>query len=86
MGSCQPGCLWQHYLQVKNSFSFFKILFIYLRERERAQAAVGAEGEGEADCLLSPMWGSIPGPQDHDLSQRQMLNRLSHLGAPSQSR
>ena len=27
------------------------------------------------------MRGSIPGPQDHDLSQRQMLNRLSHPGA-----
>ena len=23
------------------------------------------------------MWGPIPGPWDHDLSQRQMLNRLS---------
>ena len=30
------------------------------------------------------MWGSIPGPQDHDLSQRQMLNQLSYLGVPKQ--
>ena len=29
------------------------------------------------------MWGSIPGPRDHDLSQRQTLNQLSHPGAPS---
>ena len=28
------------------------------------------------------MWSSIPGPQDHDLSQRQMLSRLSHPDAP----
>ena len=27
------------------------------------------------------MWDSIPGPWDHDLSQRQTLNRLSHPGA-----
>ena len=26
----------------------------------------------------SPRWGSILGPWDHDLSQRQMLNQLSH--------
>ena len=25
-------------------------------------------------------WGSILGPWDHDLSRRQMLNRLSHPG------
>ena len=28
------------------------------------------------------MWGSIPKPWDHDLSQRQTLNQLSHTGAP----
>ena len=28
------------------------------------------------------MWDSIPGPWDHDLSQRQMLNQLSHPGTP----
>jgi len=26
------------------------------------------------------MWGSVPGPGDHDLSRRQMLNHLSHPG------
>ena len=31
--------------------------------RERSRLHVG-----------SPMWDSIPGPQDHDLSQRQMFN------------
>ena len=28
------------------------------------------------------MQGLIPGPQDHDLSQRQTLNQLSHAGTP----
>ena len=28
------------------------------------------------------MRGWIPGPWDHDLSQRQMLNHLRHPGAP----
>ena len=28
------------------------------------------------------MLGSIPGPWDHDLSQRQMLNQLSHSARP----
>ena len=31
------------------------------------------------------MRGSIPGPWDHDLSQRQWLNPLSHKGAPEGS-
>ena len=29
-----------------------------------------------------PVWGSIPGPQDHNLSWRQMLHCQSHLGTP----
>ena len=38
-----------------------------------------AQVEGEAGFLPgSPMQDSIPGPQDHNLSQRQPL---SHLGA-----
>jgi len=31
------------------------------------------------------MWGSIPGPRDHDLSRKQTLNGLNHPGAPMQS-
>ena len=62
------------------------------RERERAHdQRAGAEGEGEADSLLNrkpmpsmpmPMWGSIPGLQDHDLNQRQTLNHLNPPGGP----
>ena len=45
----------------------------------------GADREEEADFPLSrslTTQGSNPGPQDHDLNQRQMLNRLSYPGAP----
>jgi len=31
--------------------------------------------------VQSPMGGSIPGPQDLDLSRSQTFNRLSHPGA-----
>ena len=43
-----------------------------------------AEGEGEADSPLRKDWmqGSIPRPWEHDLTQRQTLNRLSYPGAP----
>ena len=53
--------------------------------RERAQTGGWAEGEreGEADSPLSrePNVGLNPKTQDHDLSRRQTLNRLSHPGA-----
>ena len=44
----------------------------------------GAEGNRERDSPVaeSPTWDSIPGPQDHNLSQRQMFNLLSHPDAP----
>ena len=58
--------------------------FIYLRERERQHK----QGEGQRQREKqtphragNPMWDLIPGSQDHNLSQRQMLNRLSHPGA-----
>ena len=34
------------------------------------------------DGVHPRMQGSIPGSGDHDLSQRQTPNRLSHQGAP----
>ena len=72
-----------------NSHFFLKILIhiflkdlIYLREHEQRG---GAEREGEADSSLSPvqdsLQDSILGPWNHDLSQRQTLNQLSHSGA-----
>ena len=65
---------------------FFKILFIWEREREKMhKRGGGAEEDREADVLFSrePQGGSVPGPRDHDLSQRQKLNRLSHPRYPS---
>ena len=64
---------------------FFKD-FIYLRVRERACTQAReqqAEGGGEAGSSWTgePDVGVIPGPQDHDLSRRQMLNQLSHSDA-----
>jgi len=42
-----------------------------------------AEGEAEAESPLSREPNPrTPGPQDHDLIQSQMLNQLSHPGAP----
>ena len=58
---------WEKYQNVKELYLFLKILFIYLTEWE-------TERRGRSR-------GSIPESGDHDLSQRQMLNQLSHLGA-----
>lgn len=57
-------------------------LFIYLRE-STSRGRV-AEGETESSLSREPhtTLGSIPGPQNHDLSQRQMLNQLSHPCTP----
>ena len=41
------------------------------RERERQRHR---QKEKQAPPRGSLMWDSNPGPQDHDLSQRQMLN------------
>ena len=46
------------------SFIFLRF-YLLIREGERAQVGEAAEAEGEAGSLL---WGSVPGPQDHDLS------------------
>ena len=70
-------------------FFFFKI-FVYSFERESTRESTsrgggwGAEGEGKAVSLLNmePNVGLNPRTLDHDLSQRQTLNSLSHPGAP----
>ena len=56
-----------------------KTLFIYLTERERQREREHKQGDWEREKQASrragsPMWGSIPGPGNHDLSQRQTLN------------
>ena len=68
---------------ITSTVFFIMILFI----RKRAQVGREADGEGEEGReKQTPQWagslmqGSIPGLQDHGLSQRQMLNQLSHPG------
>ena len=61
--------------------------FIYSRKRERTRAWIG-EKQREKEQQAPPWAGnltqdSIPGPRDHDLSWRQLLNGLSHSGAPT---
>ena len=66
--------------------SFFKD-FISLFYRERKLRTSGRSGrqrekEKQTPCWAgSPMQDLIPAPWDPDLSQRQMLNQLSHPGA-----
>ena len=67
-------------------FIFYKDFFLFIWESMSGEWGRGAEGDREADSLLSrepdAKWGSISGPQDHDLNRRQPLNWLSHPGAP----
>ena len=68
--------------QITLTFFFLRFyLFIWQRGNERAQAREGQrKREKQNPCWAgSPMWDSIPGPWDHDLSWR--LTWLSHLGA-----
>ena len=59
----------------KNKNNFFKdFIYLFMRNRERGRDI----GRRRSRIPVgSPMWDSIPRPQDHDLSQRQTLN-LSH--------
>ena len=49
-----------------------------LRGRGAAEGAAEGEGEEASHWAGSPMWDLILGPWDHDLSQKQTLNQLSH--------
>ena len=54
-------------------FYFFKdFVYLFMRDTEREAET---QAEGEAGSSGSPMRDSIPGPQDHALSQMQTLNR-----------
>ncbi|XP_059042435.1 thyroid transcription factor 1-associated protein 26 isoform X2 [Mustela nigripes] len=60
---------------------------IRMKEREskseHRQHGRQSQREKQAPCeARSPMWDSIPGRWDHDLSRRQLLNQLSHPGIP----
>ena len=50
--------------------------------RDSQRQAV-TEAEGEAGCPQGAQCGRrAPGPQDHDLTPRQILNTRSHPGIP----
>lgn len=72
---------------------FFRIIYLFIclsreREREREQELKHKQGErqaeGEVGSSLSKERdvGLNPRSRDPDLSQRSMLNRLSHPGVP----
>ena len=60
------------YLLIFLCFFFLRFyLFIHERYRESGRDI----GRGRIRLAAgNPMWDSIPGPWDHDLGQRQMLN------------
>ena len=71
--------------QVSKHTKLCTLLFLrfYLFKREHKQGEQQREREKQATPLSgSPMWGSVPGPWDYDLSRGQMLNPLSHQAPP----
>ena len=66
----------------------FVLRFTYSRDRERKIVST-SRGKREKQAPYwarspmagTPMWSLIPRSLDHDLSQRQLLNQLSHPGA-----
>ena len=58
-----------------------KILFIFEREREREQGWAWERDRGRSK-VSTEQGPRCPGPWDHDLIQKQMLNGLSYPGAP----
>ena len=62
---------------------FFKdFIFIDLKETEWERQHKQEVGKGRGRSRFPVKQDSIPGPWDHDLSWRQMLNQLSHPGPP----
>ena len=63
---------------------FLKIFYIFIWQKLQVGREIGRERGGSRlpAWAESLMQGLIPGPWDHDLSQRQRLNPLSQPGAP----
>ena len=68
-----------HMLGHKINLKFLKRFNLFIHERREREKEKERETEGEVGSLWrrSPMWDLIPGPWDHDLSQRQMLSHLA---------
>ena len=63
------------------SFLFFKIVYLFERQSRASENTVEGRGRGKGRSRISteqgagsPVQDSIPGPWDHDLTQRQTLN------------
>ena len=77
-----------HHYNVSFLLFLFFLRFYLFWERERKRARVRGKGQGRKRSRLPAKqggltWGSIPGPQDHDLTHRQTLKWLRHPGTPS---
>ena len=87
--------LWKISELLKNEWIFKNLTFIFERERERKRPQMGV---GQRERGIHRIWSRFqalscqhraqcrpwtPMLRDHDLSRSQMLNRLSHPGAPS---
>ena len=72
-------------MEIKHFFTVFKKYFFefYLFEGEKESLSVGEGQKQAAYWARSLMLCWIPGPWDHNLSWRQLLNLLSHPGAPT---
>ena len=67
----KPDFHWSMFLSWVRFFFLRFYIFIHERHRERSRYI----GRGRNRLRIgSPMQNSIPGPRDHNLSQRQMLN------------
>ena len=77
-------------LNLHLNYFFWKFLFLFLKERESMSGGRAERGRHRIRSRLqapscqhkAQCWAQIHEPWDHDLSQSQMVNRLSHPGAP----
>ena len=67
-------------ITINHQSLFYYWLFSYWRQGENWEGA--QRKKKTPHCLESLLGSYIPGPWDHDPSQRQSLNGLSHRGAP----
>ena len=66
----------------RTAFFFLRFyLFIHERHRERKRGRDTGKGKSRLPAG-SLMWDPIPGPRDHNLSWRQMLNHWATQGSP----
>ena len=54
-------------------FIFKDFIYLFMRDTERERSRDTGRGRSRLH-VGSPMWDSIPGPQDHTLGLREMLN------------